>query len=39
MLVGKLLGKGPLEIPKRRWEDNIKIVLMETGFEDWRWMN
>jgi hypothetical protein len=25
MLVGKTVGKRPLERPKRRWEDNIKM--------------
>jgi hypothetical protein len=26
---GKVLGKGPPERPRRRWEDNIKIGLQE----------
>jgi hypothetical protein len=26
-LVGKYEGKRPLEIPRRRWEDDIKINL------------
>ena len=30
-LVGKLEGKRPLGRPRRRWEDNIKIVLPEMG--------
>jgi hypothetical protein len=33
MLVGKHEGKIPLGIPGRRWEDNIKMDLRETGLE------
>jgi hypothetical protein len=29
ILVGKSEGKRPLERPRRRWVDNIKIVLRE----------
>jgi hypothetical protein len=29
--VGKPEGKRPLGIPKRRWEDNIKMNLQEVG--------
>jgi hypothetical protein len=29
MLVGKTEGKKPLERPSRRWEDNIRMDLME----------
>jgi hypothetical protein len=28
-LVGKVKGNRPLGRPRRRWEDNIKIVLRE----------
>ena len=31
VLVGKPEGKKPLGIPRRRWEDNIKIDLQEVG--------
>jgi hypothetical protein len=31
VLVGKLEGKGPLERPSRRWEDNIKMDVQEIG--------
>jgi len=31
VLVGKPEGKRPLERPRRRWEDNIKIDLREVG--------
>jgi hypothetical protein len=32
-------GKTPLERPKHRWEDNIKIGLRELGWGgmDWIW--
>jgi hypothetical protein len=29
--MGKPEGKRPLRIPKRRWEDNIKMGLSEIG--------
>ena len=34
---GKPEGKKPLERPRRRWEDNIKMDLQEVGGgrEDW----
>ena len=37
VLVGKPVGKSPLGRPRRRWEDNIKMVLQEVGggCEDW----
>jgi hypothetical protein len=31
LLVGKLEGKRPVERPRRRWEDNIKMDLQEAG--------
>ena len=30
-LVGKPEGKRPLGRPRRRWEDNIKMDLLEVG--------
>jgi hypothetical protein len=33
VLVGKLEGKRPLERPRHRWEDNIKMDLQEVGGE------
>ena len=30
-LVGKPEGKRPLGRPRRRWEDNIKMVLRDVG--------
>jgi hypothetical protein len=32
VLVGKPEGKGPLERPRRRWEDGIKMDLREIGW-------
>jgi hypothetical protein len=32
ILVGKPEGKRPLERPRRRWVDNIKIDLGEVGW-------
>ena len=37
VLVGKPEGKRPLEGPRRRWEDNIKMDLREVG-EGGDWM-
>jgi hypothetical protein len=38
VLVGKPEGKRPLARPRRRWEDNIKMDLLEVGGGrgDWR---
>jgi hypothetical protein len=33
ILVGKLGGKRPLKRPRRRWMDNIKMDLTETGWD------
>ena len=30
--MGKSEGKRPLGRPRRRWEDNIKMDLLEVGF-------
>jgi hypothetical protein len=32
VLVGRLDGKGPLERPKHRWEENIKMDLQQAGW-------
>jgi len=37
-LVGKPEGKRPLGRPRRRWEDNIKMVLQEVGCADMDWI-
>jgi hypothetical protein len=34
VLVGKSEGKRPLERPRRRWEDGIKMGLREIGWRD-----
>jgi len=38
VLVGELEGKKPLERPRRRWEDNIKMDLQEVGCEGMDWI-
>ena len=35
VLVGKPERKRPLERPRRRWEDNIKVDLQEVGSGTW----
>jgi ribosome biogenesis protein Nip4 len=39
ILVGKPEGRRPLERPRRRWEDNIKMNLREIGFVDVDWIH
>jgi hypothetical protein len=39
MLVGKPEGKRPLGRPRRRWVDNIKMNLRETGWDGMDWIN
>ena len=38
VLVGKPEGNGPLEKPRRRWEDNTKMTFREVGCDagDWK---
>jgi len=38
VLVGKSEGKRPLERPRRRWEDNIKMDLQEVGWGGMDWI-
>ena len=38
VLVGKPEGKRPLGRPRRRWEDNIKVDLLEVGGDHGDWM-
>jgi hypothetical protein len=38
VLVVKPEGKRPLEIPRRRWEDNIKMDLREIGIDGENWI-
>jgi hypothetical protein len=37
-LVGKPEGRTPLEKPRRRWEDNIKLDLRGVGWGGMDWM-
>jgi hypothetical protein len=39
ILVGKPEGRRPLGRPRRRWENNIKMDLMEIGFGDVDWIH
>jgi hypothetical protein len=39
MLVGKPEGKRPLERPRRRWEDNIRMDLREIGWGGMDWID
>ncbi|KAJ4425754.1 hypothetical protein ANN_27377 [Periplaneta americana] len=39
VLVGRPEGKRPLERPRRRWEDNIKMDLREVGYDGRDWIN
>ena len=38
VLVGKPEGKRPLERPRRKWEDTIKMDLQEVGGDRGDWM-
>jgi hypothetical protein len=38
VLVGRPEGKRPLERPRRRWEDNIKMGLREIGIDGANWI-
>jgi hypothetical protein len=39
ILVGKPVGKRPLERPRRRWMGNIKMYLREIGWDGVDWMD
>ena len=39
VLVGKTEEKRPLGRPRRRWEDNIKVDLMEVGCDPGEWID
>jgi hypothetical protein len=39
VLVGIPEGRRPLERPRRRWEDNIKMDLQEVGWGGMDWIN
>jgi hypothetical protein len=38
VMVGRPEGKRPLGRSRRRWEDNIKLVLREIGIERANWV-
>jgi hypothetical protein len=38
-IVAKPEGKRPLERPRRRWEDNIRMDFRETGREGVDWIH
>jgi hypothetical protein len=38
VLMGKPEGKRPLERPRRRWEDGIRMDLRETGWGSVDWI-
>jgi hypothetical protein len=38
ILVGRPEGKRPLGRPRRRWENNIKMDLMEIGIDGTNWI-
>ena len=38
-LTGTPAGKRPLERPRRKWEDNIKIDLKEIGINTRNWVD
>jgi hypothetical protein len=37
-LVGRPKGKRPLERPRHRWKDNIKMDLREIGIDGENWI-
>ena len=39
ILTGKPTGKRPLGRPRRRWEDNIRMYLKETGINTGNWVD
>jgi hypothetical protein len=38
-LVGKPEGKRPMRRPRRRWVDNIKLDLIEIGWDGMDWID
>jgi hypothetical protein len=38
LLVGRPEGKSPLGRPRRRWVDNIKMILVEIGWGGVNWI-
>jgi len=38
VLVGRAESERPVERPRRRWEDNIKLNLKEVGIDESNWI-
>jgi hypothetical protein len=38
-LEGKPEGRRPLETPRRRWQNNIKMDLQEVGWKEMHWID
>ena len=38
ILTGKRTAKRSLGMPRRRWEDNIRMDLEEIGISAWNWV-
>jgi hypothetical protein len=38
ILIGRPEGKRPLETPRRRWEDNVKMGFREIGIDGTNWI-
>jgi hypothetical protein len=39
ILLGRPEGRRPLGIPRRRWEDNIKMDLQDVGWVGMEWID
>jgi hypothetical protein len=39
VLEGQPEGRKPLQIPRRRWEDTIKMYLQEVGWGTMEWIS
>jgi hypothetical protein len=39
ILAGKSEGRRPLGLPRRRWVDNIRMDLRETGWDGVDWID
>ena len=39
VLAGKPIGKRPLERPRRRWEDNVRMDLEEISINAGNWVD
>jgi hypothetical protein len=39
VLVGRPDGKSPIERPRLKWEDNIKVVFQEVGWGSMDWID